>query len=109
MYKKNPVPLRCMVNVNFDIERVEQVICDYFGVSRESLYKRQGTHREGKASHFLWYILHTDFGMSNPKIAKRYERSERGVLRFRSEIRFRVNNVNSDRDTYKEIKDKLGI
>lgn len=98
-----------MVNVNFDIGKVEQAVCDYFEVSRESLYKRQGTHSEGRARHFLWYILHTDFGVSNPKIAKRYERSERAVLRFRSEIKFRVNTFNDDRDIYDGIKERLGI
>lgn len=96
-----------MVNENFDITHIEQAVCDYFNVSRESLYQRQGTHREATARHFLWYILHTDFGMSNPKIAKQYIRSERAVTRFRSEVKFRVANVGGDRRAYEEIKKSL--
>lgn len=105
--KIKPYFCGCMINENFDIERIEQVICDFFKVSSESLYQRQGTHREATARHFLWYILHTDFGMSNSKIAKRYIRSERATLRYRSEVKFRVANVGGDRRAYEKIKELL--
>lgn len=98
-----------MIHENFDIKQIEKVVCDFFDLSEESLLKRQGKHREAAAQHYLWYILHADFGVSNAVIAKRYLRSERAVTKYRSEVKFRIANVSGDRKVYEKIKESIRL
>lgn len=105
--KKEPRIFVAMVEKELSIEKVEQTVCSYFGVRRESLYEKQGKHIEARARHFLWYILHAHCGMSNAQIARKYIRSERATLRFRSDVKFLIENVSGERKIYEEIIKRL--
>ena len=94
-----------MEKKNFDIESIEQAVCDFFGVSVEEVYSRTKDRKISCARHFLWYILHEDFGMSNAQIARRYGRIKRRVVEYISKIRFRVANQKGDAIIYRELKE----
>lgn len=94
-----------MEEKNFDIESIEQAVCEFFGVSVEEVHSRTKDRKISCARHFLWYILHEDFGMSNAQIAKRYGRIKRRVVEYISKIRFRVANQKGDAIIYRELKE----
>ena len=94
-----------MEEKNFDIESIEQAVCGFFEVSLEDIYSRTKNRKVSCARHFLWYILHEDFGMSNAQIARRYGRIKRRVVEYISKIRFRVANQRGDAIIYQELKE----
>lgn len=97
--------LRSMEKKNFDIESIEQAVCGFFDVSLEDIYSRTKNRKVSCARHFLWYILHEDFGMSNARIARRYGRIKRRVVEYISKIRFRIANQRGDAIIYKELRE----
>ena len=97
--------LRGMEEKNFNIESIEQAVCDFFDVSIEEVHSRTKDRKVSCARHFLWYILHEDFGMSNAQIARRYGRIKRRVVEYISKIRFRVANQRGDAIIYKELRE----
>lgn len=88
----------------FNIESIEKEVGNYFDVGVETFYQKQGKHHEAKARHFLWFILHDCCGMSYPKIGKKYSCSRRAVIRYVSEMRFRVENLKQDILAYEYFK-----
>lgn len=94
-----------MVN---DIQHIEQIVCDSFGVRLEDIYERNSTRRVSSARHMLWLILHDILGYSNLEIARKYGRSRRKVIKYISEMRFRVENQREDVNTFKKIKASMG-
>lgn len=94
-----------MEEKNFDIKDIEVGVCDFFEVSLEDVYSRTKNRKVSCARHFLWFILHEDYGMSNAQIAKRYGRIKRRVVEYISKIRFRVANQRGDALVYKELKE----
>jgi chromosomal replication initiation ATPase DnaA len=94
-----------MEEKNFDIENIEHAVCNFFEVSVEDVHSRTKDRKISCARHFLWYILHEDFGMSNAQIAKRYGRIKRRVVEYISKIRFRVANQRGDAIIYKELRE----
>lgn len=94
-----------MEEKNFDIESIEQAVCGFFDVSLEDIYSRTKNRKVSCARHFLWYILHEDFGMSNAQIARRYGRIKRRVVEYISKIRFRVANQRGDAMLYRELRE----
>ena len=97
--------LRSMEEKNFNIDSIEQAVCDFFEVSVEDVQSRTKDRKISCARHFLWYILHEDFGMSNAQIARRYGRIKRRVVEYISKIRFRVANQRGDAIIYKELRE----
>ena len=97
--------LRSMEEKNFNIESIEQAVCDFFEVSVEDVHSRTKDRKISCARHFLWYILHEDFGMSNAQIARRYGRIKRRVVEYISKIRFRVANQRGDAIICKELRE----
>lgn len=91
--------------MDFDTESIEKEVGNYFDVDVETFYNKQGKHHEAKARHFLWFILHDCCGMSYPKIGRKYFRSRRAVIRYVSEMRFRVANLKGDIEAYKHFKE----
>lgn len=96
-----------MEEKNFDIRTVEDAVCDFFGVNLEDVYSRTKNRKVSCARHYLWYILHEDYGMSNAQIARRYGRIKRRIVEYISKIRFRVANQKEDSEIYRLIKESL--
>lgn len=68
------------------VEKIEQKICDYFGVTKEELLCR--TKHCYLERGFLWYVLHNDYNMSFNALAKHYNRNVRNIARQVSRIRY---------------------
>lgn len=91
-----------------DTQYIEQIVCDAFGVRLEDIYERNSTRRASSARHMLWLILHDIVGYSNLEIARKYRRSRRKVIKYISEMRFRVENQREDINIFKDIKASMG-
>ena len=98
-----------MIREDLDIKRVEDAVIEFFQVEREGFYTRQGKKKVYTARHFLWLLLHDEYGMSHREIAIQYDRSRRMVAKFVAKMRFRVNNQRQDKGFYGEIKNLLGV
>ena len=96
-----------MSDFTLSIERIEDIVSDVFGVKKEGFYTLRGQRTLSTARHMLWYILHEHMGMSNKQIADRYVRSKRKVIKYISEMKFRVVNQRNDREFYKKIMEEL--
>lgn len=68
------------------VEKIEQKICDYFGVTRDELLCRSKHCYLERG--FLWYILHCDYQLSCNTLAKRYGRNIRTINRVISKIKY---------------------
>lgn len=96
-----------MSDFTLSIERLEDIVGDVFGVDKKGFYTLRGQRTLSTARHMLWYILHEHMGMSNKEIADRYVRSKRKVIKYISEMKFRVVNQRNDREFYKKIMEEL--
>lgn len=60
---------------------VEEVICKFYEIERESLYSssmsRSRTETEGL--HFVWFMRHYEEGLSIGKLSKIYGKGQRGI------------------------------
>lgn len=88
-----------------DIIEIEEKVSDFFGVSREDLHSQSLKHRHANARHYLWYILHCHYGMSNLQIARRYNRARVTIIQYITQIKFRVKKQREDRAIYEALKE----
>lgn len=93
-----------MSNENINITEVEDKVCDFFEISREDLYSRSLKQRHTNPRHYLWFILHCHYGMSNTAIARRYGKARVTVIQYITEIKFRILNQRDDKSLYEDIK-----
>lgn len=89
-----------------DIDKIEKKICDFFKVCREDLYSRSLKESHATARHYLWFILHCHYGMSNLTIAKKYGRARVTVIQYISQIKFRIEHQKEDKLIYNELQKK---
>lgn len=87
-----------------DITKIEKKICDFFGVSHEDLYSRDLKQDKANARHYLWFLLHCHYGISNLALARRYGRARITIIQYISQIKFRVEHQKEDIVTYEQIK-----
>ena len=92
---------------NLDIEYIENAVADMFDICRDGFYTRLGVRQLYTARHFLWLLLHDEYGMSHREISKRYIHSKRMVEKAISGMRFRVENQRQDKKVYEELKNLL--
>ena len=69
------------------IERIEKNVCDFFGVSVQSIVNMDRTSNVSMARGFIFYILHHDYKISISKIANTYFRTNRAVFWHIGKIR----------------------
>ena len=69
------------------IERIEKSVCDFFGVSVQSIVNMDRTSNVSMARGFIFYILHNDYKISISKIANTYFRTNRAVFWHIGKIR----------------------
>lgn len=60
-------------------EKVERIVCDYFGITQEQLRGDDRSRTCSDARHFLWYTLSYVFGIKVPAIVTEYGASRRNV------------------------------
>lgn len=63
-----------LLNGTESIEQVEQIICDFFGVSLEEVYNKNRISAVALARHFLLFILNAHYSYSQKKLSIRYKR-----------------------------------
>lgn len=63
-----------LLNGTESIEQVEQIICDFFGVSIENVYNKNKKSAVVLARHFILFILNTHYSYSQKKLSIRYKR-----------------------------------
>lgn len=75
-----------MQNKNELIKNVEQQVCDFFALPIEDVFSKNTKRDLTLARHFVIYILHKDFGLSNNELAKRHNCSWRNICYICSNI-----------------------
>lgn len=83
---------------------IEKKICDFFEIGHEDLFSSSLKQRHANARHYLWFILHCHYGLSNQTIARRYKRARITVIQYITELKFRVEHQKEDILTYEKIK-----
>lgn len=89
-----------------DVIEIENRICDFFGVSHEDLYSKDLKQDKANARHYLWLILHCNYGMSNLNIARRYGRARVTVIQYITQLKFRIQHQREDIETYEKLKER---
>lgn len=79
---------------------VEGVVCCFYKLELDVLTAKTNLKKPSTARGFLFYALHYIFNISISKIAKKYNRKDRGVKALISKTKFLVERGFS----YKEIK-----
>lgn len=64
-----------LLNGTENIEQVEQVVSDFFGVSIEDVYSKNKKSAVALARHFLLFILNTHYSYSHNDLSVRYKRN----------------------------------
>lgn len=82
------------------IEKIEEKICEYFGVDKELLVATSSYRQPSFARSYLWYILHYDCGLSVNKIAKQYGRTPRRINRVVSKIKYLIETQKAYKEHY---------
>ena len=88
---------------------IENEVSSYFGVNVSDFYMRLGVRNIYTARHYLWLLLHDEYGLSHREISKIYPQSKRMIEKAISGIRFRVENQRQDRERYEALKSLLLI
>lgn len=96
-----------MEDIGIYFEEAEQIICKVFETERECIYDRHIRWDYFNPRHYLWFILHYHYGLSNLEIARQYGRSRRKVIQYISEIKFRISNQRADKEMFENIKQLL--
>lgn len=66
--------------LGYDLEQVEQIVAEIYGIDKEELYLRgrQKTRAEARSLLFYWAVR--ELGMSGTLLARRLEMSQPGVV-----------------------------
>lgn len=96
-----------MIEKDFNIEEIERKVCDFFGVEHSEMFKRSIGRKESNARHYLWFVLHCHYGVSNGVLAKRYKKSRRMIIYYISEVKFRLANQSEDKEVYAMLKEHI--
>ena len=64
-----------------DINKIENVICKVFNITKEDLYSNRKYRSHTDARSVLFYILHVKYYISFYKLAKMYYRSHSIIIR----------------------------
>ncbi len=62
------------------IDKVEDMVCEYFNVQCQSIINRDMTSQASLARGYIFYILHVNYKLSISKIANTYQRQKRVVF-----------------------------
>ncbi len=56
--------------------RVEQIVCARFGITRRELRNRSRKQRFSWPRHVLFWLLHTEYGLTQVNIADQYNQGD---------------------------------
>lgn len=60
-------------------QKVSNVVCGFFGVKHKDLINKCKSEQLSNARFYIWYILHTKYGLSYTVISAMYFRTKRNV------------------------------
>ena len=73
-------------------DNVERAVCEYYELTIDEVVEKTNKKQPSMARGLLYYALHYIYNVSIGKIAKRYNRKERGVKALVSKMKFLVEN-----------------
>lgn len=83
---------------------VEHKVCEYYELTIDEVVEKTNKKQPSMARGLLYYALHYIYNVSIGKIAKRYNRKERGVKALVSKMKFLVENHKEYKYIFSEIK-----
>lgn len=90
------------------IERVIEVVCEYFGVEEDKLLLKRSYASVCDARKFIIYILHCDFGVPASTLAKRFSMHQCNIYTIARKAKTILQLYGSYQRTYSEIMDIIG-
>ena len=85
-------------------DNVERTVCEYYELTIDEVVEKTNKKQPSMARGILYYSLHYIYNVSIGKIAKRYNRKERGVKALVSKTKFLVENHKEYKNIFSEIK-----
>lgn len=85
-------------------DNVERAVCEYYELTIDEVVEKTNKKQPSMARGLLYYALHYIYNVSIGKIAKRYNRKERGVKALVSKMKFLVENHKGYKSIFSEIK-----
>lgn len=96
-----------MAKITFEeskiFDKVEKVVCQYFGVDLNKIVSKDTTNKVSMARNYMYYLLHCHFRISISKISESYFRTQRGVKHQISIMKVCIKSNSA----FKEILSKL--
>lgn len=90
-----------MVNYNYidddDIEYIIDLISMYFGVEKNEIKSRSVDRNISLIRKYIYYALHNEFYVSPMRMSKIFNRTDRGIKKRISEIKFLIENNRGER------------
>ena len=87
--------------------KIEELVCSFFDVERDDIYKRNSTKKVSNARSMVWYVLHYKYKYSCDAIAKHYSRTRRNVCHMIARIKFLIERNKEITKKYYDIKQLL--
>ena len=89
------------------INKIENIVCEEFGVTQEELHSGSRTKHIVAAKNAVWYFLYTIGGLSSSKIAKEYNTTQRNFWYATSRLKFLVKADKSYETQFDRLKAKI--
>ena len=89
------------------INKIENIVCEEFGVSQEELHSGSRARHIVEAKNAVWYFLYTISGLSSSKIAKEYNTTQRNSWYAISKLKFLTNVDKGCEAKFSKIEDKI--
>lgn len=83
---------------------VEHKVCEYYNLTIDEVVEKTNKKQPSMARGLLYYALHYIYNVSIGKIAKRYNRKERGVKALVSKMKFLVEHHKEYKNVFSGIK-----
>ena len=91
------------LKIKRDIELVVGVVCDFFNVEVDSIYKRDRTSKATTARGYAIYILHNDYGVSISRLSFEFKRIPRAIFWHCSKVKNFINCYPDYKEKYESI------
>lgn len=89
------------------IEKVEEVICNYFDVPQQKIINKDNTSQVSTARGYVFYFLHCIYGLSIGKLSLEYSKKPRTIYWNIEKIKSLVVNHKLHKEIFNNLRKEL--
>jgi chromosomal replication initiation ATPase DnaA len=79
-------------------------MAEFFGYRVEDIVGRNANRKVSMARNYIFYVLHTNCGMSANAIARKFNRQCRHIFRQNAVTKYQVENFNDSKEIYAKLQ-----